>query len=406
VHSKSKYAILVLSSVLVVYAIIGGMLGRVSAQNGSYQQLSIFMEVLNRIQSDYVDEPSLKDAVNGAIRGLVENVDPYGGLLSPKDVAFYKDFNQKTPGIGVVLARRAGYPVIVSAIPGGPAAKAGLGTADFIESIDGLTTREMNLIQVYELLASPAGKPVTLSVIRRSKAEPEPMTLNRETVQAPAVEARMIENNIAYVHIPLLAPGKALEAKRLLDGLLKKGATSVLLDLRATAGGEEKEAVELANLFVDTGTIGILQGQKLEKKVFSANPKDAITKSPLVVLVNQGTSGAAEMVAGAIGDSKRGQLVGQKTFGAGSFQRLIPLEDGSGLLISVGKYYTPNGTEIQEAGIKPTVEVGQPDEDVFDPNSEDQQEVQPAEKSKSEQQEDRQMKKAIEMLKAPAAKTA
>src|SRR4029077_6986555 len=114
------------------------MLGRVSAQNGSYQQLSIFMEVLNRIQNDYVDEPSIKDAVAGAIRGLIENVDPYGGYLSPRDVAFYKDYNpQKSAGVGVVLAKRLGYPVIVSAIPGGPAAKADLGTGDMIESIDG-----------------------------------------------------------------------------------------------------------------------------------------------------------------------------------------------------------------------------------------------------------------------------
>jgi carboxyl-terminal processing protease len=398
-NSKSKYAILLLSSVLVVYAVIGGMLGRVNAQNGSYQQLSIFMEVLNRIQNDYVDEPSLKNAVQGAIRGMVEMVDPYGGLLSPKELAFYKDFNiQKTPGIGVILSRRAGYPVIVSAIPGGPAAKVGLGSGDFIESIDGVTTREMNLVQVNALLASPANKPVSLVVIRRNRAEPETMSLNRETVQAPPVEARILENNVGYLHVPLLAPGKALETKKQLDALLKKGATSVLLDLRFTAGGEEKEGVELANLFVESGTIGFLEGQKVDKKTFTANPKEAVTKSPLVVLVNQGTSGAAELAAAAIADNQRGQLVGAKTFGAGSVQRIIPLEDGSALLISVAKYYTPLGKEIQESGIKPTVEVGQPDEEVFDPNADDQ-EIQPPAKDQPAEQEDRQLKKAIEILK-------
>ena len=153
-NSKSKYALLLFSSVLVVYVIIGGMLGRVSAQDGSYQQLSIFIEVLERIKNDYVDQPALTEAVQGAIRGMVEMVDPYGGLLNPQDVAFYKDFDlEKTPGIGVVLSRRAGYPVIISSIPGGPAAKAGLTTGDFIESIDHLTTREMNLVQVNALLA-------------------------------------------------------------------------------------------------------------------------------------------------------------------------------------------------------------------------------------------------------------
>jgi carboxyl-terminal processing protease len=403
-NSKSKYAILLLSSVLVIYAVIGGMLGRVNAQNGSYQQLSIFMEVLNRIQNDYVDEPSLKNAVQGAIRGMVEVVDPYGGLLSAKEAAFYREFNlQKTPGIGVILARRAGYPVVVSAIPGGPAARAGLSYGDFIESIDGHTTREMNLVQIHALLASPADKPVSLVVIRRDRAEPETLDLSREMVQAPPVEARMLENTVGYVHVPLLAPGKALEAKKQLDDLLKKGATSVLLDLRFTAGGEEKEALELANLFVDSGTIGFLEGQQIEKTTFTANPRAALTKSPMVVLVNQGTSGAAELVAAAIADNQRGQLVGTKTFGFGSVQKLIPLEDGSSLLISVAKYYTPLGKEIQDGGIKPTVEVGQPADEIFDPNAEDQPEVQPPASEQKLDQDDRQLKKALELLKDSTA---
>src|SRR6266540_919027 len=155
-NSKSKYGVLLLSSVLVIYAIIGGMLGRVSAQNGSYQQLSIFMEVLSRIQNDYVDDPSIKNAVNGAIRGLLENIDPYAGYLSPQEVAFYKAYSPyKTPGIGAVIAKRFGYPIIVSAIPGGPAANAKLGAGDMIESIDGITTREMNIVQINAVLANP-----------------------------------------------------------------------------------------------------------------------------------------------------------------------------------------------------------------------------------------------------------
>src|SRR5262245_17708038 len=258
------------------------MLGRVSAQNGSYQQLSIFMEVLSRIQNDYVDEPSIRNAVNGAIRGLLENVDPYAGYLSPQEVAFYKAYNPyKTPGIGAVLAKRFGYPIIVAVIPGGPAANAKLGTGDMIESIDGVTTREMNLVQVNAVLANPPGKPVALSVIKRRKTEPETVTLNRDVTPAPPVEAKVVEGNIAYVKVPYLAPGKAQEARKLLDGLLKKGSTNVILDLRGSAAGEETEAVELANLFLDSGTIATIQGQKFEKKVLQATPKDALTKAPL-----------------------------------------------------------------------------------------------------------------------------
>src|SRR5439155_1918436 len=193
-NSKSKYVILLISSVIVIYAIIGGMLGRVSAQNGSYQQLSIFTEVLSRIQNDYVDDPNMKSAVDGAIRGLVESVDPYGGYLTPKDVTFYKDYTanpQRVPGIGVVLAKpaRLGYPVIISAIPGGPATKAGLASGDIIESIDGVTTRELNLVQITGMLAIPSGKMAALSVIRNRRADPETINVAREVVQARPVEA-------------------------------------------------------------------------------------------------------------------------------------------------------------------------------------------------------------------------
>jgi len=412
-NSKSKYAILLISSVLVIYAIIGGMLGRVSAQNGSYQQLSIFTEVLSRIQNDYVDDTNMKNAVDGAIRGLIESVDPYGGYLTPRDVTFYKEYTanpQKTPGIGVVLAKptRLGYPVIISVIPGGPAAKAGLNSGDIIESIDGMTTRELNLVQVNAMLSIPSGKNAALSVIRARRADPEPVNVAREIVPAPAVEAKMLDSNIAYLKIPLISQGKAQEAKRQLDGLLKKGATSVILDLRYTAGGDDKEALEVANLFMNEGTLALLQGQKQAKQTFTADPKQQLTKAPVAVIVNQGTAGPAELIAGAIGDNHRGQVVGVKTFGAGSVQKLIPLDDGYALLLSTGKYFTPSGKEIQEvepqeSGIKPTIEVRQAAEEAIDLS--DDAEVAPPPKEPAKE-EDRQLNKAIEILKDPSKITA
>jgi len=177
-----------------------------------------------------------------------------------------------------------------------------------------------------------------------------------------------------------------------------------VLDLRYTAGGDDKEAVQLANLFLDSGTITYLQGQKFPKETFSANAKELLTKAPVAVLVNQATAGAAEIVAGAIEDNHRGQIVGVKTFGSGSVQKLIPLDDGSALLISVAKYFTPAGKEIQDvdsqdSGIKPTVEIRQTLEETVEP---DDQDAQPPTKDQPNKEEDRQLNRAIEILKDPS----
>src|SRR5262245_16739931 len=336
------------------------MLGRLSAQNGSYQQLSIVTEVLSRIQNDYVDEPNVKSAVDGAIRGLIESIDPYGGYLTPKDVAFYKDYvanPYKVPGIGAILAKpsKLGYPVIISTIAGGPAAKAGLNSGDIIEAIDGVTTRELNLIQIDSMLAAPTTKTAALSIIRARRNDPEVVNVAREVVAPPAVESKMLETNIAYVKVPLLAPGKAQEARRQLDALLKKGATNVILDLRYSAGGDDKEALQVANLFVESGTLAFLgssnssPSQRKPKEALSADPKQVLTKVPVAVLINQSTAGPAELIAGAIEDNHRGQVVGVKSFGMGAVQKLIPLDGGYGLLLSTAKYFTPSGKEIQDA---------------------------------------------------------
>ena len=388
-NSKTKYTILLISSVLVVYALIGGMMGRVSAQ-GPYKQISIFMEVIQRIQNDYVDDPTMADAFAGAIRGMVERVDPYGGYLSPEVAGFYRNFDpQKAAGIGVTLTKKFDYPMIVAAVPGGPADLQGFGTGDTIEAIDGVSLREYNLVEVNRLLAGTPGSEVSLSVIRRRQPAPEIFTLARAVVQAPPVEARMLEQGVGYLKIPVLAPGKALEAKRHLESLTEQGATHVVLDLRNSAGGTLQEAIEIANLFIGSGTLGYLEGQTVPKEIFEAKANAAISDLPLAVLINQGTADAAEITAAAIADNERGELVGLKTFGIGSVQKLHPLDDGFALLLSVAKYYTPNGVEIQESGIMPTVEVTPT---VSDPL---------AVPDEPEQQRDRQLDRAIEVLLDP-----
>jgi carboxyl-terminal processing protease len=404
--SKSKYAALLLSSVLVVYAIVGGKFGRVSAQDSSIQQLDVFSQVFARIQNDYVDQPSMSAVSAGAIRGLLEQVDPYAAYLTPKDVTFYRDFSPEKTGIGVVLAKANGFPTILEAIPGGAAAKAGLKTFDTIEAIDGVPTREMNLVQAYGYLATPADKPVTLTLIGNNRSEPETVTMNREATKIPPVESKMIQNDIAYVRVPWLSQGKAADVRKQLDDLIKKGATGIILDLRASAGGKDTEGFALANLFVDTGTLGYKQGQKVPKQLFQADPKLLLTKSPLVVLVDGGTGGGAELAAAAISDSKRGKLVGLRTFGTGSIQTLINLEGGTALLISTAKYYSPSGKDIQVNGVTP--DTRSPEVSRLDLNAAEALQG-PAQTKDKRSEEEIQMEKAIEVLKdlrAPAARRA
>jgi carboxyl-terminal processing protease len=384
--------------VLVIYAIVGGKIGRVNAQDSSYQHLDVFSQVYQKIDRDYVDQVSMTNATNGAIRGLLEQVDPYSAFLTGKDITFYKDFSiEKTPGIGVILTRAQGYPMILEAIPGGPGAKAGLKTFDTIEAIDEVPTREMNLVQAYAYLSTPTDKPASLTIIRN--AEPQVIKVNREVTKVPPVEAKVLpkETDIGYVRVPLLSAGRANDAKKQIEDLLKKGATGIILDLRASAGGKDTEGYSLANLFVDSGTLGYLQGQKVPKKLFQADPKAAITKAPLVVLIDGGTGGAAEIAAAAIKDSKRGALVGTRTFGTGSSQSLITLDATSALLISTAKYYSPSGKDLQVNGVVPDTTVSKNNNRPDLNSAESLQAPPPSTDPRSE--EEIQLERAIQVLK-------
>jgi len=231
--------------------------------------------------------------------------------------------------------------------------------------------------------------------------------VTRGVVKAPAVDSKIIESNIAYVHVPILSQGKAAEARKDIDNLLKSGATSVILDLRASAGGDEAEGIALANLFLDSGMVGYAQGQKIEKRTLMVDPKATLTKVPLAVLVNEWTSGPAELIAGAIRDSKRGQLVGKTTFGNGSVQKLIPMDDGSALLIAVARYYTPSGKVIEETGVDPQVTVEALEEEKLNLSSDQEIEIPIAPKKNAPaSDEDRQLKEAIKILHPQAAQKA
>jgi carboxyl-terminal processing protease len=263
----------------------------------------------------------------------------------------------------------------------------------------------MNLVQAYAYLANPADKPATLTLIGNNRTEPEMLKVNREVTRVPPVEARMIQTDLAYIRVPFLTQGRTSDAKKQLEDLIKKGATGVILDLRASAGGKDTEGYTLANYFVDSGILGYLQGQKVPRKLFQAEAKLVVTKNlPLVVLIDGGTGGAGEIAAAAIKDAKRGTLVGTPTFGTGSRQTLIPLDGGSALLISDAKYYSASGKDLQADGVAPDTVVTK-GSNRLDLNSAQTLEAPPPSTDPRSESE-LQLEKAIQILKPTAQKKA
>jgi carboxyl-terminal processing protease len=355
---RVRVLVIFISSLLVFYVIIGGVLGRGSTDQGekSYRDLGVYSQVLSRIQQEYVIQPNLKNVTKGAIRGLLEALDPYSTYFTPEEYQRYLEHPSPGPAsVGIYLSKRMGFATVVSVLPDSPAEKAGINPGDLIDEVNGERIREYSVVQITRLLDGAAGTSVGLSVIKGTQGEPEKVTLTREILKNAPLDAKTIDSNTAYVRVPTFDQGKSDEIAARLKQLIADGDTKIVLDLRDCAGGSEKEGEKTANLFLDHGLITYLYGQRYPRKEVVAQASDQITKLPLVVLINQSTAGPAEVVAGAILDNKRGDVVGVTSFGVGVYQKLIPVGDGSALLLSVAKYYTPDGKPIPGNGITPNV---------------------------------------------------
>jgi carboxyl-terminal processing protease len=397
---KTKAAILISSAAVLLFMVVGGLDGvRASSNDGAYRQLQVYSEVLSRVRSEYVEEPNIPLVTDGALHGLLESLDPNSSYLTPGEYKQYKAHRSGANGeIGAAVSKRFGYAAVVSVIPGGPADKAGVQATDIIEAIEGESTREMSLAEVHNLLSGQPGSNVTISVVRARRAEPQKMVITRNLVTIPPVNDKMVEDGIGYIQVDALGKSKTQEVAAKIKALQKAGAKKLIFDLRNCADGEESEGIATANLFLNHGTITYLQGQKYPRQAFNADPSRAITNLPVVVLVNKGTAGAAEIVAAAVLENARGDLVGDKTFGDGSVQKVIELPDGSALILSVAKYYSPSGKAIQDTAVTPNILVADTEDEVALPD-EDQESAPPDEGKKQPPQQDKQLHQAIQVLK-------
>lgn len=398
---KIKVAVLVGSAAVLMFVLVGGWDGvRASSNEGAYRQMQVYSEVLSRVRSEYVEEPNIPVVTEGALHGLLESLDANSSYLSPAEYKDYKSHKTEARAeIGAAVSKRFGYASVVSVIPGGPADKAGLQSTDILEAIEGKTTHEMSLAEVHNMLMGQPGSNVTVTVVRARRAEPQKMTITREAVSIPPVADKMMEDGIGYIQVNAFPKGKSQEVAAKIKSLQKSGAKRLILDLRNCAEGEETEGIATANLLLNHGTITYLQGQKYPREAFNAEASKAVTTLPLVVLVNKGTAGAAEIVAAAVLENARGDVIGDKTFGDGSIQKVIEMADGSALILSVAKYYSPQGKAIQDSAVTPNIIVAGNDDDGAVTDDDGQEAASPDEGKKPAPQQDDPLLKAIQVLK-------
>ena len=402
--------VLCVSVVIFCYAGLGHVLGR-TPDDKAYKSLTVYSEVLQKIQQDYVDEPNLHLVTSGSLHGLLESLDAQSSYLTARE---YTEYKQKQAAnvsgdAGLTLSKRFGYIMVVSVLPDSPGEKAGIRSGDIFESVAGFTTRDMSVGQATNFLRGQPGTGVKVGVIRRGKADPDEVDLVREKLGVAKIVSAKVDPDILVLRLPSLDPGRADEIRtRLLDAE-KQGVHKVILDVRECGRGPVSEAIAVAKLFVSSGTLSTLRGQTVTTQVFSADPGKVVWKAPISLLIDPTTSGAAEVLASAMVASHRGDVVGERTFGLASEQKLISLDDGAALFLTVANYYNGDGKSILEEGVVPSEVVRASAEDDTD-TPDDENGSADAQKEPVPPRpltpEDPIFRKALELLKAPQKKAA
>ncbi len=415
---RTKLILVFVSVAISLYAMLPGIIGNffpTFAQqpiNDAGAQIRIFESVLQHIQNDYVDEPNLEKVRSGALRGLAYGLDPYSSYLTAEQVKDFQAKKQSTlSGIGAEFSQVSGYLYVISVVKGSPAEKAGLKSGDFIEYIETKATRDISLYDARQLVLGETGSKIKLRVLR-SGVKPQTIEVVRATYKMPESESKIEEGKTGVIKIYSLEDGEASDIRNHIQQLTKQGIQKIVLDLRGVSAGSIAEAATVSNFFIKEGNLAQVLGRENKVlKTYSADPGKYIFEGKLAVIIDLGTAGAGEVLASAILDSKRGEVVGERSFGAGTEQQLFTLRGGDGLLLTTSKWASATGKAFlgddrANSGVKPSVEVKHPDnpeaidpEDLADQNENVQSETpNPKNGPAKPAQEDIQLKKAIELL--------
>jgi carboxyl-terminal processing protease len=349
--------------VIVVALVAGILLGKGWERTGhateTYEELKTFAEVLSQVQKHYVEEVKPKDLVQGAIRGMLSTLDPHSAYMTPE---MYKEIQVETRGefggVGIQIGIKDNRLAVIAPIEGTPAQKAGIRAGDFIIKVNDETTKDLTLLDAVQRMRGAKGTKVTLTIQRDGTPDPLVFTLVRDIIKIESVKSKIIDDNIAYIRLTQFQESTAKDLSRVLKKYREQKTQATILDLRNNPGGLLTSAVEVSEQFVGPSKLIVsIRGRDGRKDEYVSRSKEPAEDSPMIILVNEGSASASEIVAGALQDWGRALVVGNQTFGKGSVQTIVPLADGSGLRLTTAKYYTPKGRSIQTTGIAPDIVV-------------------------------------------------
>jgi carboxyl-terminal processing protease len=359
--SRTRLIILFVTAPVIAFAIIGGLLGRASAREETYQYLRAFEDVRALIERNYVEDANLSKVMRGGMRGLADGLDPDSAYLTPEEARLREAGAPAGAGeTGLELTRNF-YLRVIAARDGSPAQRAGLRAGDYLRAIDNKPTREMSVYEGARLLRGAPGTKVSLLVIRGNVVDPHAVDVGREVLALPDVAGRLEGGTTGYIRVAAFGPTAPKAVLAQAGDLAKAGAKGLLVDVRDTATGSYDTGIAVARLFVPTGTLAFKEMRGAARQPIAAGPGDGAVTLPVVVLVSDGTSGAAEIFAAALAGNKRADLVGERTQGRAAVQKFVRLPDGSAMIISNGWYLTPAGEPIHEKGLTPAVGVDVPE---------------------------------------------
>lgn len=391
--TKKKIAFLTISVALMVSLLGGAVFGQATQKNNLYRYLSIFTEVFDLVRNNYVEQVPADQLLDGAFSGVTDAIDEFSYYVPPAQMAGYKNYNDvEDNGIGLIVTKRLGYAFVISAIPGSPAAKAGVERGDFIDRIDGQSTQKLPVWQLRSALNT--SKPMRLQVVRGGQTKRADVTIQPASFHPLQLSTQQY-GAVSYVKIPYFDKGTAAAFHTALDAVRKTGNRKLIVDLRGNAGGDVDEAIKSADELLTSGLITSLEGRKVEAQRWQAD-RATNFDGDVEVLTDSSTAAGAEIFAAAIHGNNRGKVVGVTTYGKSIVQKFIPLPSGGGVFMTVGHYTTPDMKAIKEQGIRPDVLVDLSSQAIRDTS----------EKDAKQTREDLILNKALSLFGAPALKNA